>query len=41
MCLGRRSKEVTRVKKFLEWLDRFWFKWKIEFQASFDKDRDS
>ncbi|MDR6770330.1 hypothetical protein J2Y49_001030 [Azospirillum sp. BE72] len=29
------------MKQFLEWLDRFWFKWKIEFQAGFNKDRDS
>lgn len=33
-------KEVTRVKKFLGWLNRFWFKLKIEFQAGFNKDQD-
>jgi hypothetical protein len=32
-------KEVTRAKKFLRWLDRFWFKLKIEFQARFNKDQ--
>jgi len=34
-------KEVTRVKKFLKWLDRFWFKLKIELETGFNKDRDS
>ncbi len=33
-------KEVTRVKKFLKWLDRFWFKLKFEFQAGFNTDQD-
>ena len=33
-------KEVTRVRKFLKWLDRFWFKLKIELETGFNKHRD-
>lgn len=33
-------KEVTRVRKFLKWLDRFWFKLKIELETGFNKHLD-
>lgn len=33
-------KEVTRLRKFLKWFDRFWFKVKLEFEAGFNKDQD-
>jgi hypothetical protein len=33
-------KEVTRVRKFLKWLGRFWFKLKFELQAGFNTDQD-
>ena len=34
------QKEVTRVRKFLKWLGRFWFKLKFEFEAGFNTDQD-
>jgi len=43
---GRKSsrpanrKEVTRLKVFLKWLHRFWFRLKIELECGFNKDRD-
>ncbi len=33
-------KEVTRVRKFLKWLGRFWFKLTFEFEAGFNTDQD-
>ena len=35
-CADGNQKEVTRVRKFLKWLSRFWFKLKFEFQAGFN-----
>lgn len=34
------GKEVTRLKKILTWLNRFWFTLKIEFEAGFNKNQD-
>ncbi|CAO3419188.1 hypothetical protein [Azospirillum endophyticum] len=39
-CIAGNRKEVTRVRKFLKWLGRFWFKLKFEFQAGFNTDQD-
>ena len=40
LCIDGNRKEVTRVRKFLKWLGRFWFKLKFEFEAGFNKDQD-
>ncbi|TWA72113.1 hypothetical protein FBZ84_101387 [Azospirillum baldaniorum] len=34
-------KEVMRLKKYLKWFRRFWFRMKIELEAGFNQDRDS
>lgn len=39
-CVKGNRKEVTRVRKFLKWLGRFWFKLKFEFEAGFNTDQD-
>ena len=39
-CADGNRKEVTRVRKFLKWLGRFWFKLKFEFEAGFNRDQD-
>jgi hypothetical protein len=33
-------REVTRLKVFLKWLRRFWFRMKFEFEAGFNQDQD-
>lgn len=33
-------REVTRLKVFLKWVRRFWFRMKFEFEAGFNTDRD-
>lgn len=38
-CVKGNRKEVTRVRKFLKWLGRFWFKLKFEFEAGFNADQ--
>lgn len=40
LCISGNRKEVTRVRKFLKWLGRFWFKLKFEFEAGFNADQD-
>jgi len=35
-----KRKEVTRLKKLLRWLRRFWFRVKLEFEAGFNLDQD-
>ena len=39
-CDAGNRKEVTRVRKFLRWLGRFWFKLKFEFETGFNTDQD-
>ena len=39
-CMAGNREEVTRVRKFLKWLGRFWFKLKFEFEAGFNTDQD-
>lgn len=33
--------EVTRLRGFLKWFRRFWFRLKIEFEAGFNSNPDS
>jgi hypothetical protein len=40
ICAASNREEVTRVRKFLKWLGRCWFKLKFEFQAGFNTDQD-
>ncbi|CAO3374151.1 hypothetical protein [Azospirillum argentinense] len=32
--------EVMRLKRYLKWLQRFWFRMKFEFEAGFNQDHD-
>ena len=32
--------EVMRLKRYLKWFRRFWFRMKFEFEAGFNQDHD-